>query len=101
MQRSGLRGGGINNNGVLHNIVLLEGLHELSDGGTLLTNSDVDTVKLLLLIFAIIPPLLVEDGVNSNSGLSGLMVTNDWLMLTMANGNHGVDGLDNQSSWAG
>ena len=101
MQRSGLRGGGIDNNGVLHDIVLFEGLHELSDGGMLLTNSNVDTVKLLLLIFAIVPPLLVEDGVNSDGGLSGLMVTNDWLTLTTANGNHGVDGLDNQSSWAG
>jgi hypothetical protein len=45
-----LRGGGGNDGGVLHGVVLLKSLDELSDGGTLLTNGDVDAVKLLLLV---------------------------------------------------
>ena len=69
MKGSGLRSGGSNDDGVLHGVVLLEGLHELGDGRTLLTNGDVDTVQLLLLILAVVPPLLVEDGVDSDGGL--------------------------------
>jgi len=47
-----LRGGGSDDDGILHRIILLEGLDELGDGGSLLTNGDVDAVKLLLLIGA-------------------------------------------------
>jgi hypothetical protein len=77
----------------LHSIILLEGLDELSDGRTLLTNGDVDTVQLLALVGRFVPTLLVEDGVEGNSGLTGLTVTNDQLTLTTANGHHGVDTL--------
>jgi len=94
LERSGLRGGGSNDDGVLHGIVLLEGLHELSDCRTLLTNGNVDTVQLLVLFLTIVPPLLVEDGVDSDGGLSGLTVTDDQLTLTTTNRNHGVDGFD-------
>ena len=51
----GLGGSGGNDGGVLHGVVLLKGLDELSDGGTLLTDSNVDAVKLLLLIGALVP----------------------------------------------
>ena len=37
---------------------------------------------------------LVEHGIESDSSLSGLTVTDDQLTLTTANGNHGVDGLE-------
>ena len=37
--------------------------------------------------------LLVDDGVNRNSGLTGLAVANDQLALATADGNHGVNGL--------
>lgn len=94
LQRSSLRGGGSDNDGVLHGIVLLESLDELSDGGSLLTDSDVDTVQLLGLVVAVVPTLLVEDSIEGNGSLSGLTVTNDQLTLTTANGNHGVDGLE-------
>ena len=61
----------------------LEGLDELSNGsGTLLTDSDADTVELFLLVFAIIPPLLVEDCVDCDCSLAGLMVTNDTCCLS-------------------
>jgi len=94
LQRSGLRGSGGNDNRVLHGVVLLKGLDELSDGRTLLTDGNVDAVKLLGLVVGVVPPLLVEDGVKSDGSLTGLTVTNDQLTLTTANGNHGVDGLE-------
>lgn len=94
LKRSGLRGGSSNDNGVLHGVVLLKGLDKLSNSGSLLADGDVDTVELLLLVLAIIPSLLVEDGVNTNGSLAGLTITNDQLTLTSADGNHGVDGLE-------
>ena len=94
LKRSGLRGGGSNDNGVLHGVVLLKSLDELSDGRTLLADGNVDAVKLLGLVVGVVPPLLVEDGVKSDGSLTGLTVTNDQLTLATADGNHGVDGLE-------
>jgi hypothetical protein len=94
LERSGLRGSGSDDDGVLHGVVLLEGLDELGDGRSLLANGDVDTVKLLLLVVAVVPSLLVEDGVKTNGSLTGLTITNDQLTLSSADGNHGVDGLE-------
>lgn len=93
LQGSGLGGSGSNDDGVLHGILLLEGLDELSDGGTLLTDGNVDTVELLGLVAGVVPTLLVEHGVQSDGGLTSLTVTNDQLTLTTADGNHGVDTL--------
>jgi hypothetical protein len=88
------RGGCRNHDTVLHGVILLKSLDELGDGGTLLTNGDVDTVQLLALVAGgVVPTLLVENGVEGNSGLTGLTVTNDQLTLTTANGHHGVDTL--------
>jgi hypothetical protein len=91
-----LGGSGGNDDGVLHGVVLLKSLNELSDGGTLLTDGNVDTVKLLLLIGTgnVVPTLLVEHGVESDGSLTGLTITNDQLTLTTTDGNHGVDGLE-------
>lgn len=94
LQGSGLRGSGGNDDRVLHGVVLLEGLDELGNGGTLLTDGDVDAVELLGLVVGVVPALLVEHGVEGDGSLSGLTVTNDQLTLTTADGNHGVDGLE-------
>jgi hypothetical protein len=94
LERGGLRGSGGNNNRVLHRVVFLEGLDELGDGRTLLADSDVDTVKLLLLVGTAVPTLLVEHGIESDGSLSGLTITNDQLTLATTNGNHGIDGLE-------
>ena len=94
LKGSGLGGSGSNDDSVLHSIVLLESLYQLSDSRTLLTDGNVDTVQLLFLILTIVPPLLVEDGVDSDGGLSGLTVTNDQLTLATTDRNHGIDGLD-------
>ena len=94
LKRSGLGGCGSDDDGVLHGVVFLEGLHELSNSRTFLTNGNVDAVQLLHFVLAIVPPLLVKDGVDGDGGLSGLTVTNDQLTLTTTNGDHGVNGLD-------
>jgi hypothetical protein len=94
LEGSSLGGGGGNDDGVLHGIVLFKGLDELSDGGTLLTDGDVDAVKLLGLVAGVVPTLLVEHGIKSDGSLTSLTVTNDQLTLTTADGNHGIDGLE-------
>ena len=101
LQGGGLGGGGSDDNRVLHGILLLKGLDELSDSRTLLTNGNVDTVELLLLGGAglVVPTLLVEHGVESDSGLTGLTITNDQLTLTTTNGHHGVDTLQTSLHW--
>jgi hypothetical protein len=55
LERSSLGGGGGNDGGVLHGVVLLKSLDELGDGGSLLTDGDVDAVKLLLLVGTLVP----------------------------------------------
>ncbi len=84
--------------GVFHRIVLLKGLHELGDGGTLLSHSDIHTVQLLGLVISVVPSLLVKDGVDGDCGFARLTVTDDQLTLTTADGHHGIDGLETPSS---
>jgi hypothetical protein len=55
LEGSGLGGSGGNDDGVLHGVVLLKSLDELGDGGTLLTDGDVDAVKLLGLVVSVVP----------------------------------------------
>jgi hypothetical protein len=66
----------------------------LGDSGPLLTDSDVHTVQLGILIVPIVPSLLVEDGIEGHSSLAGLTITNDQLTLATANWHHGIDGLE-------
>lgn len=94
LQGSGLGSGGGNDDGVLHGVVLLKGLDELSDGGALLADGDVDAVELLGLVVAGVPALLVQDGVESDGGLAGLTIADNQLTLATADGHHGVDGLE-------
>lgn len=83
-----------NNHTVLHGVVLLKSLDELGNSGSLLTDGDVDAVKLLGLIVGVVPSLLVKDGIKGDGSLSGLTVTNDQLTLSTTDGNHSVDGLE-------
>lgn len=69
-------------------------LHDLGDGGTLLSDSDVDAVQLLLLIFSFVETLLVDDCVDGQSSLAGLTISDDQLTLATADGYEGVHGLD-------
>ena len=54
--------------------------------GSLLANCDVDADHVLV--------LLVDDGIDSNSGLAGLAVANDEFALATADRNHGVNSDD-------
>jgi hypothetical protein len=91
LKRGGFGGGGSNDDGVLHSIVLLKSLDELGNGGSLLSDGNVYTVELLGLVVSVVPSLLVQHGVKGNSGLSGLTITNDQLTLSTSNGHHCVD----------
>jgi hypothetical protein len=94
LQRSSLRSSRSNNGDILHGISLLKGLDELGNGGTLLTNGNVDAVELLALVVAIVPALLVQDGVKSDGSLTGLTITDDKLTLATTDRHHGVDGFE-------
>jgi hypothetical protein len=85
LEGSGVGSGSGNNDGVLQGVVLLEGLDELSDGRSLETDGDVNTVELLALVVTVVPLLLVKDSVNGDGGFTGLSVTNDKLSLTSTN----------------
>lgn len=69
-------------------------LHDLGDGGPLLSDGDVDAVQLLLLILSLVETLLVDDGVDSQGSLAGLTISNDQLTLSTTDGYQRVDGLD-------
>src|SRR3546814_17873735 len=94
LQRSGLRSGCSNNDGIFHRAVFFELTHDLSNGGVLLADGNIDAVELLALIVALIGGLLVDEGVDGDSGLAGLAVADDQLELTAAAGNQRVNGLE-------
>lgn len=50
-------------------------LHQLGHSGSLLTNGNVDTVQLGLLVGSLVEALLVDDGVNGDSGFSARIST--------------------------
>ena len=75
-----------NDNGVIHRAVFIERVHNLGNGGLLLSDCNVNADN----AFA----ALVDDRIGSDGGLSRLSVADDQLALAAADGNHGVDGLD-------
>ena len=79
---------------VLHGVSVGEPLHDLGDGGPLLSDGDVDAEELLLVVSGVVETLLVDDGVNGDGGLAGLTIANDQLTLATADGHQRVDGLD-------
>jgi len=88
LKRGSLRGGGGNDDGVLERVVITEDLHDVGNCGSLLTDGNVDAVKLLVVISVGIVEgrLLVDDGIDGDGSLTGLSVTNNELSLTSANG---------------
>jgi len=86
LKGSGIGGSGGNNDGVFKSVFVTESLHNVGDGGSLLSNSDIDAVKLLVLVTGVESSFLVKDGVNSNGGLACLSISNDKLTLSSTNG---------------
>lgn len=68
--------------------MILENLHDVGDGGSLLADGDVDAVKLLgvLSVGVVEGGLLVDDGIDGDGSLSSLSVTNDELSLATTDG---------------
>lgn len=68
--------------------MILQGLHNVRDGRSLLTDGNVNAVESLGVIRGGIVEgsLLVDDGINGNSGLSSLSITNDQFSLSSSNG---------------
>jgi hypothetical protein len=65
-----------------------------------LTNGNVDAVKSLVDISSFLEvALLIENGVDSNSCLSCLSISNDELSLSSTNGHERVDGLEAGLHW--
>ena len=81
----GLRGGGGNHNGVFESVSLLEKSHNVGDGGSLLSDSDVDAVEGLVVVTGLEGSLLVKDSINSDGSLTSLTISNDKLTLSSAN----------------
>ena len=69
--------------GILHGAGLSKSIDDLRDGGTLLSDGDVDTDY--------VAALLIDDGVDGDGGLAGLAIADDQLALAAADGNHAVD----------
>ena len=93
LKRSGVGGSGGDNDGVFHGIEVSKGLDNVGDGGSLLTDGNVNAVKLLGIIVLSVSRTLVNDSIDSNGGLSSLPVSNDELSLASSNGHEGVDSL--------
>ena len=65
--------------------MLLQRLHQISNGRSLLTDGYINTVYGLA---SLIETFLIDDGIHSNSCLTRLAVTNDELTLSTTNRNH-------------
>lgn len=94
LEWSSVRGRGRDNDCVAHSTAVRKTLDNLRDGGTLLTDSNVYAVKLLLLVAGVVETLLVYYRVNGESGLASLSVADDQLTLTTTDRHERVDGLD-------
>ena len=86
LEGSGVGSGSSDDDRVLEAVSLLEESHDVGHGGSLLANSDVDAVEGLGVVTSLEDNLLVKDGVDSDSGLAGLSISNNKLTLASANG---------------
>lgn len=75
LKGSGIRSSSADNNSELHAVVLLKNGDEIGNSGSLLTNCNVDAVKLFVDISTVESFSLVDDGVNSNGGFTSLSIS--------------------------
>lgn len=96
LQWSSVGGRRRHDNGVLHGSGVGQTLHDLGDSGSLLSDGDVDTVQLLLLVSASVETGLVDDGVNGNGGLSETetAITNGKSYWGRVSTSHGISSGD-------
>src|SRR5690606_31692471 len=79
---------------IFQSAALFENLHELRNGRTLLADSDINAVQLILFRAVVVDRLLVQEGVKNDSGLACLTVTNDQLALATTNRDQSIDSLE-------
>src|SRR5687767_2787367 len=85
LQRRRFGCGRRDDDGVVHRAGLAEPIDDLRDGRALLSDSDINADD--------VAALLIDDRVDSDSGLAGLAVADDQLALAAPDGNHAVDRL--------
>jgi hypothetical protein len=75
-----------NDDGVFQGAVVSKNLNEVGDSRSLLSDSNVDAVKLLLGVSGIEVSFLVKDSIDGDSGLTGLSITNNEFSLSSTDG---------------
>lgn len=94
LKGSSLGSSGSNNDGVLKGVMELEGVDDVGNSGSLLSDCDINAEELFLDVSRVEVGLLVDDGINGDGGLAGLSVTNDQLSLSSTNRHEAVDCLE-------
>ena len=95
LHRCRVRCGCRNDDRVFNRAGLFQLLHQLRNGRALLANRNIDAEQFLAVVVArcVVVGFLVQDGVQSNRGFTGLTVTNDKFPLATADWDHRVNGL--------
>ena len=91
LKRGGFGSSSSHNDGVVKGVMSLECLDDVGDGGSFLTNGDVDAEELSVIVTSLEVGPLVDDGIDGNGGLACLSVTNDQLSLSSSDGHQSVD----------
>ena len=93
LQRGRFRSGGGDHDRIFHRAIFFQRAHDLRHGRTLLADGDIDAIQLLALVRAGVHALLVDEGIDGDSGLAGLTVTDDQFALAAANRHQRVERL--------
>jgi hypothetical protein len=99
LEWGGVGGGGNNDDAVFQAIGFFQNVDQLRNGGLFLTDGDVDAVQFFGFITFIVKSFLVQDGIKSNGGFTGLSITNDQLSLTSTDWDQRVDGFQTRLHW--
>jgi hypothetical protein len=95
----GVSSGGDDDDTVFQAIGFLEDVDELGNGGLFLTNGDVDAVKFFAFVTFFVKPPLVQNGIQSDGGFSGLSITDDQLSLASTNWDQRVNSFQTRLHW--
>jgi hypothetical protein len=85
LKGSGFRSSGGNNDGVSKSTSFIEGLYNVGDGGSLLSNSNINAIKLVFNFIVVEGDFLVKDGIDSDGSFSSLSISNDEFSLSSSN----------------
>ena len=86
LQRRGVGGTGVDDDGVFQRAVFLQDAHHLGNFALLLADGDIDADE--------VGVALVDDGVNGDGGFACGAVADDEFPLAASDGDHRINGLD-------